>query len=119
MVSNDLDSSAMDAALIEHNPDFWFADGSVVIIAEGVGFRVHMSLLSRHSPVFRDIFAIPQPAPGPGNESDGGGSHQGVLIVHVSDRAHDMRCLLHAIYDGRRCAPVCLISEDRLLGMFV
>ncbi|EIW58074.1 uncharacterized protein TRAVEDRAFT_125234 [Trametes versicolor FP-101664 SS1] len=92
----------MDAALIEHDPDFWFADGSVVIIAEGVGFRVHMSLLSRHSPVFRDIFAVPQPAPGPGNESDGGGSYQGVPIVHVSERAHDMRCLLHAIYDGRR-----------------
>ncbi|KAL1950001.1 hypothetical protein VTO73DRAFT_8882 [Trametes versicolor] len=103
MVSNDLDSPAPDAALIEHDPDFWFADGSIVIIAEGVGFRVHMTLLSLHSPVFRDLFTLPQPDPG--TESDGGDSHQGFPVVHVTDSAHDMQCLLRAIYHSRRYLP--------------
>ncbi|OJT07813.1 hypothetical protein TRAPUB_1296 [Trametes pubescens] len=101
MASGDLDPPAPDAALsMEQDLDFWFADGSIVVIAEGVGFRVHMSLLSRHSPVFRDIFAIIQPTQG--KELGGGGSHQGVPVVHVTDSAHGMHCLLHAMYDSRR-----------------
>lgn len=42
--------------------DLWFKDGNVILIAEGTAFRVHQSLLSINSEVFRDMFSFPQPA---------------------------------------------------------
>lgn len=92
------------AAAIEQDADLWFPDGSIVVIAERTGFRVHVSVLSRSSPVFRDIFGLPQPVPC--NGLDGNSTFQGVPVIHVSDTAHDMRCLLHAIYDSRKCVPL-------------
>ena len=47
---------------LEHDSEFWFEDGSVVLIAQNVGFRVYKRLLAEHSPFFRDLFRIPQPA---------------------------------------------------------
>ncbi|EAU80884.1 hypothetical protein CC1G_03060 [Coprinopsis cinerea okayama7 len=40
------------------SPDVWFDDGSVVLQAQNVQFRVHRTMLSRHSEVFRDMFEI-------------------------------------------------------------
>ncbi|KAL1950007.1 hypothetical protein VTO73DRAFT_8888 [Trametes versicolor] len=56
-----------------------------------------MSLLARHSPVFRDVFARPQPAK---LDTDDDASMQGVPFVEVSDDVYDMSCMLHVIYDG-------------------
>lgn len=89
-------SQIPDTAQVKQDPDLWFADGSVVVIAEGTGFRVHMSLLSRASPVLRDMFTLPQPTSG--HTTPSGSTSQEVPFVHVSDNAHDMRCMLHAIY---------------------
>ncbi|OJT07814.1 hypothetical protein TRAPUB_1297 [Trametes pubescens] len=89
-----------NAAVIEQDADLWFSDGSIVVIAEGTGFRVHMSLLSRSSPILRDIFTLPQPVPAASLGGDN--AFGGVPVVHVSDSAYDMRCLLRTIYDGRK-----------------
>ncbi|EIW58076.1 uncharacterized protein TRAVEDRAFT_49087 [Trametes versicolor FP-101664 SS1] len=56
-----------------------------------------MSLLARHSPVFRDAFALPQPAK---LDTDDDASLQGLPFVEVSDDVYDMSCMLHVIYDG-------------------
>ncbi len=45
-----------------HDPEFWFEDGSIVLVAHNIGFRVYKRLLSEHSPLFRDLFQMPQPA---------------------------------------------------------
>lgn len=45
-----------------HDPEFWFEDGSIVLVAHNIGFRVYKRLLSEHSPFFRDLFQMPQPA---------------------------------------------------------
>ena len=76
--------------------DLWFEDGNTVIIAQDVAFRVHRSLLSRHSDTFSDLFTIPQPT---GLES-AGDRIDGCPIVRVADSAHDFKRLLHALYDG-------------------
>lgn len=80
-------------ASMERDPDFWFDDDSVVVVAQGVGFRVHKSMLSRFSPIFREIFALP---------IDEANAAHGAPVVQVSDSAHDMKCLLQAIYNSRR-----------------
>ncbi|KAL5537242.1 hypothetical protein ACEPAF_1065 [Sanghuangporus sanghuang] len=46
---------------LSRHHEFWFSDGSVVLLAQDVLFRVHKSFLARHSLVFRDMFSLPQP----------------------------------------------------------
>jgi hypothetical protein len=66
---------------LERHPDYWLEDGSVVFQVsfrslakidmltvvtwtfkqvERVLYRIHLSILQKLSPVFRDIFSIPQ-----------------------------------------------------------
>ncbi|KAF8959128.1 hypothetical protein BDZ97DRAFT_1667567 [Flammula alnicola] len=40
---------------------FWFDDGNVILQVDNTQFRVHRSVLSRHSNVFCDMFNLPQP----------------------------------------------------------
>ena len=80
---------------MEIHSTFWFKDGSVVLIAsKSAGFKVHMSVLSRHSSVFDDLFSVPQPEEAERVEN--------CPVVHVPDEPEDMAHLLFALYDGRR-----------------
>ncbi|KAF7351123.1 BTB domain-containing protein [Mycena sanguinolenta] len=71
--------------------DHWYKDGSVVLQAENVQFRVHWSLLSKHSSFFRDLEGLPQPPNQP--------TIDGCFIVYLHDSAVDVQYLLDAIYD--------------------
>jgi len=73
------------------NARLWLDDGSVVIQAELTQFRVHRTVLSRHSQVFRNMFSVPQPV-----YED---NIEGCPIVHLSDSAQDVSHLLSALYD--------------------
>ncbi|KAI0800651.1 hypothetical protein C8Q74DRAFT_432137 [Fomes fomentarius] len=72
---------------------FWFEDGSIVVVAQQTAFRVHQGVLSRHSDTFNGLFTIPQP-------SEGTEKIDCCPVVRVSDSAHDFKHLLHALYDG-------------------
>ena len=89
----------MDPDLITRSK-IWFDDGSVVIQAEQTQFRVHRSMLSRHSSVFRDMFSVPQP---PGDQEP---VIEGCSIVHVSDSCQDWDNLLTLMYDSLRFADL-------------
>ncbi|KAH8103818.1 hypothetical protein BXZ70DRAFT_665594 [Cristinia sonorae] len=41
--------------------ELWFPDGTVILRAEETHFRVYSGILSLHSPIFRDLFTLPQP----------------------------------------------------------
>ncbi|KAI1795188.1 hypothetical protein LXA43DRAFT_993832 [Ganoderma leucocontextum] len=41
--------------------DYYFDDGNIVFEVEGILYRLHRSILERHSPVFRELFMVPQP----------------------------------------------------------
>jgi hypothetical protein len=71
--------------------DIWFEDGSVVLQVELKQFRVHRTMLARHSTVFKDMFGIPQP--------QGEAAIEGCPIVHLSDTAEDVCHMLMALYD--------------------
>ena len=84
-------TSDSDSSDFTKSPDFWFPDGSVVIQAHTTQFRVHMSILSLHSTVFRDMFEIPQP-------ENGEPSVEGCPLVQVSDSVEDFTVMLSAMY---------------------
>jgi hypothetical protein len=79
--------------------DIYFEDGNLVISAKNgtdgdiVYFRVHKSILGKHSPVFKDMYSVPPP-----QEVE---QHDGVPLVHVHDDAGALRSFLKAIYDPR------------------
>ncbi|KAH9932292.1 uncharacterized protein B0H18DRAFT_987449 [Fomitopsis serialis] len=68
----------------------WFPDGNIDIVAEGIAFRVHRTVLSAQSEVFRVMLSIPQPA-ATGDDGD-------FPVVKVTDSADDMRHLLLVLY---------------------
>ena len=44
--------------------EVWLSDGNIVVIARGeVAFRIHKSILSLRSEVFRGLFSLPDAGP--------------------------------------------------------
>lgn len=76
-----------------HNT-LWFEDGSVVLSTPDVLFRVFRSTLSRHSPIFRDMFSLPQSSNVPEEET-----MDGVPVVELHDDPEDLAHLLSALHD--------------------
>ena len=66
--------------------EFWFADGTISLVASGVEFRVYKGILEAHSPVFADMFSLPQPL------SDAR------PVVHLTDSVQDLRHVLRALF---------------------
>ncbi|KAG6812753.1 hypothetical protein H0H92_000799 [Tricholoma furcatifolium] len=86
-----------------YHADLWFKDGSLICRAENTLFRVHMSILERHSIFFRDMLSIPQPGVAladvkrdPGFEEN----LESVPVIELHDSAEDVGNLLTALYDG-------------------
>ncbi|KAJ7200045.1 hypothetical protein B0H12DRAFT_554556 [Mycena haematopus] len=67
----------------------WNNDGSVVLQAANRQFRVHWSVLARHSSVFRDMQGLPQP---PGEPTV-----DGCPVVELSDDPDDVACLPYTL----------------------
>ena len=66
----------------ERSAEFWFEDGSVVLVAQNTGFRVYRALLARQSTVFANMFSSSAPS----SEE----MFEGCPVVHVSDSAEDV-----------------------------
>jgi len=89
----EVDQEALtDKGNFDRDNDLWFEDGSVVIAAGDVGFRVYKGILSSKSPVFKDLFSLPQP---PGQEMI-----DGCPVVRVQDSPKEMRRFLTIMCDG-------------------
>ncbi|KAF7968201.1 hypothetical protein HWV62_31623 [Athelia sp. TMB] len=71
--------------------DVWYEDGNVVLQAEGTLFKVHKSILAESSSVFKDMFGIPQPP------STGADLIEGCPVVHLSDKADEVKYILQAL----------------------
>ncbi|KAJ6529611.1 hypothetical protein B0H19DRAFT_968185 [Mycena capillaripes] len=72
----------------------WYSDGSVVLQAETTQFRVHTSILSAGSTVFRDMFEVAQPPDSADSQVDGC-----PLVQLYDDKANDVELVLMALYD--------------------
>ena len=46
---------------LKRDEEFWYEDGTIILIAADVEFRVYRGPLEKHSAVFRDMLSFPQP----------------------------------------------------------
>ncbi|KAI0737397.1 hypothetical protein C8Q80DRAFT_1115176 [Daedaleopsis nitida] len=54
-----LESEGIDTQPVK-DAELWLPDGNIVVISRNVAFRIHKSILSRHSEIFCDLFSLPQ-----------------------------------------------------------
>ncbi|KAF9446566.1 hypothetical protein P691DRAFT_776773 [Macrolepiota fuliginosa MF-IS2] len=76
---------------LQKDKDVYCDDGNVLLVAGTTCFRVHQSLLAKHSSVFHDMFNIPQP-----NSQE---TFEGVPKVDLQDDPAVVRALLRVIYE--------------------
>ncbi|KAI0691738.1 hypothetical protein C8Q76DRAFT_826627 [Earliella scabrosa] len=73
--------------------EFWFDDGTVILVARNVEFRVYAGHLSAVSPVFKDLIAQPHPTRTVSIE----GQHNiPCRVVPLTDSPEDLRHVLRA-----------------------
>ncbi|KAF7768275.1 hypothetical protein Agabi119p4_7518 [Agaricus bisporus var. burnettii] len=73
--------------------DYYFEDGSLVILAKGYLFKIHRMLFERDSPFFRSLLSLPQ---GEGSNAPEGQSDEDPIIC--PDSAEDFRALCWVVY---------------------
>ena len=81
----------------KRDAQFWYEDGTVILVAHDVEFRVYKGVLVQHSLFFRDMFSLPQP-PDAASEP--------CPTVHLFDSPEDIRYMLQAsmMPGSPRCA---------------
>ncbi|KAJ6476058.1 hypothetical protein C8R47DRAFT_664880 [Mycena vitilis] len=105
----------VDGASAVRDPNFYFEDGNIVLSAKEfedcvVYFRLHRSIISKHSPVFADMFELP---PHPSAEQ-----YDGVPLVEMAgDSAETLRSLIALLYDPQ-CITTILNGEDFATRMY-
>lgn len=77
--------------------EFWEDDGTIVLIARDVEFKVYKGVLAHHSTVFADMFSLPQPPTSETSETA-----YGCPVVHLDDSPDDLRLVLRAILPRRQ-----------------
>ncbi|KAH9897785.1 hypothetical protein C8Q73DRAFT_372088 [Cubamyces lactineus] len=98
--TSDTDTEVSFSSSILHDPDYWFNDGNIVVLAKDyqpsarlTGFRVYMGVLSRHSRVFKDLLSPPKV----GEDEE---IVDGCRSIRVANSCFDFKHLLRALYDG-------------------
>lgn len=79
--------------VLKKDEEFWFQDGSVILVAGDVQFKVYQGVLATHSPVFKDMFSLPQPA----STSTSSGTSICPAVVHLTDHPADVREVLRVL----------------------
>ena len=77
--------------------DPWIDDGNIVLAVQGKYFRVHRSILSSYSEIFKGMFECTNPS------ASGGESEliEQCPVVHLHDATSDVQIVLKALYDRR------------------
>ena len=81
---------------LKKDEEFWFEDGTVILHAGDVEFRVYGGLLESHSTVFKELFAQSHPTRA---VSIAGRTDFLCPVIKLSDSPHDLRHVL------RSCMP--------------
>ncbi|KAI0046419.1 hypothetical protein FA95DRAFT_1606922 [Auriscalpium vulgare] len=115
-------ADAQSASLIkggERHTNLWYDDGNIVLSTGNMLFRVHRSILSRHSPVLADITSAYSPGRAASSSEDA--DIDGCPIVHLMEDSEDITHMLHGIYDYRHYAdrkqlPFAVVSAWYRMG---
>lgn len=90
----------------KHDDEFWFEDGTIILITDNVAFRVYEGLLSRDSSVFCRNYGL-QSLPADGEKVGG------CPVVRPSDSAEELRVLLRAMLSPWRYVVLpCSLNAD-------
>ncbi|KDR67625.1 hypothetical protein GALMADRAFT_257854 [Galerina marginata CBS 339.88] len=89
---------------------FWFYDGNIVLQAENTQYRVHGSMLSLHSKVFKDMFDVPQP------HEPSEPCIEGCPLISLTDKAEDLEEVLSIFYDNIRTNDMRKLTPFRRLA---
>ncbi|TFK22109.1 hypothetical protein FA15DRAFT_681809 [Coprinopsis marcescibilis] len=74
------------------HPEYYFSDGSIVLRLGKTLFKIHQSILGRHSDIFAGMWDMPQP--------DGEELVDGCPVVDLQDDVDDFTDTLRAVYDS-------------------
>ncbi|KAH9948565.1 hypothetical protein B0H21DRAFT_733074 [Amylocystis lapponica] len=91
--------------------DYWFEDGNVIIASRDTGFRVHSSVMSRNSQVFRNMF---QSEPHVKLETIAD-----CPVYWVPDSVVDLTNLLSVLYDAQRYFKPCERASFSLVASLI
>ncbi|EIW56927.1 uncharacterized protein TRAVEDRAFT_128217 [Trametes versicolor FP-101664 SS1] len=87
------DGDSDESVARTRDDEFWYSDGSIILVARDVEFRVYKGLLTHHSPVFRDMFSLAQP-PAVSSSVPVESAETLCPVVRLSDSPEDMRHIL-------------------------
>ncbi|OJT05562.1 hypothetical protein TRAPUB_3611 [Trametes pubescens] len=83
-----------ETAVRKRDKEFWHSDGTIILVARDIEFRVFKGILAEHSPVFRDMFSLPQPVDASSSTPPHRAADDPCPIVHLSDSPEDLRHVL-------------------------
>lgn len=89
---------------LPYSPDnqFWYPDGTIIVVAQSIGFRIYKGLLAEASEMFHDMFNNASPSPPPSQAERSVTPSDGCPVVRVSDTAAEIRSLLNVLLHGRQ-----------------
>jgi len=61
--------------------EYYFSDGNVIILVENTLYRLHRSLLERHSAIFREMWTVPPPR----ESTEGTTDDNPIILAGISD----------------------------------
>ncbi len=94
----DSEGHAREGQAFKKDEEFWFEDGTVILVARDIDFRVYEGLLAGLSPVFRHLFTESQELISVCMRD---GQTLSCPVVHVADAPEDLRHLLRACFSKR------------------
>ncbi|CAE6501460.1 unnamed protein product [Rhizoctonia solani] len=83
-----------EKANYSRDPDYYFEDGSIILLVQDVLFKIHASLLKAQSQVFKDMFAMP--SGDAASITEGSSEQRPIVIPQV--KPPQFRNLLKMIY---------------------
>ncbi|KAI0742390.1 hypothetical protein C8Q80DRAFT_1273069 [Daedaleopsis nitida] len=92
---------ADEAGGLRRDEHFWFEDGSIILHARDVAFKVYAKPLIDHSPVFKDMLSLPQPDDGVSFQSAG----RNIPVVSLADAPEDLRHVFEVIMPTKTLRP--------------
>jgi len=78
---------------IKKSSEYWFDDGNIILQAGTTVYRVHSSILIRHSKVFKHMFSTPKPH---GKQIDG------CPVTVLTDKEADIENMMSIFYDSNK-----------------
>ncbi|KAI0792237.1 hypothetical protein C8Q75DRAFT_755086 [Abortiporus biennis] len=85
-----------NGASIQKSLDIWYPDGSIVLVAENIGFRVHISILASQCETFSNMQMDSSAQPKEDEEVE---KLDECPILRLQDKAEDLKHFLKAIYN--------------------